>query len=250
MKRVIETLEIAKKAQEKDCDSVFVVVGRERSGKSHLTLNCDDYLGAEDKSIVVDKFKLGECLGTLNDCDVFHYDEAADGLFTKDAMNKWNKELEKLFMIIGQKRLISFLLIPDFFMLSPYFRKHRIVGLFWVYARGKVAFYDRHGVEKINYNHDRNKNSKINGGRPLYYDTFPIYNGRLMPGYKIKKDDKVKSLIGTFTTNTEVKPAPQKQPLKKDLVIDYMKQGWKPVEIARELKMNLNYVREVVSSNK
>src|SRR3990172_5598317 len=161
MKRVYRILDIAKKKQEKDCDSVFVVVGRERSGKSHFTLACMDYLGANDNQIVIDKNKLGESLASLKDCDAFHFDEAADGLLSKDAMNKWNKELERLFMIIGAKRLITFLLIPDFFLLSPYFRKQRVTGLFWVYKRGSVAFFSRKKIDKINFYHDKYRTNRI-----------------------------------------------------------------------------------------
>lgn len=245
MKRVEKTLDIAREAQKKDCDSVFVVVGRERVGKSNLTLHCDEYLGAQLGNIVVDKKYMGEGLASVPIEGTFHFDEAVDGLYTKDGMKTFNKEMEKLFMICGAKKWITFVLIPDFFLLSPYFRKHRVVGLFWVYARGKVAFYDRAGIKKINFNHEKYRTSEIKGGRPLYYDTFPKYKGHLLEGYLQKKDAKMTGMIASFQEVTAKPPKSDKS--KKERIIEMHKNGWKAKDISKEIKASHQYVREVIA---
>lgn len=244
MKRVECILEIAKEMQGKDCDSVFIVVGRERSGKTHFVLSCIDYLGAGEESIVVDKKELGESMSQLKDCGVLHFDEAADGLLSKDGMNKWNKELERLFMIIGAKRLITFIVIPDFFLLSPYFRKHRVVGLFWVYKRGGVAFYDKYKIEKINYYHDRYKITKFTV-RPSFYDRFYIYKGRLLEAYLKKKNAKVNGLINEFNERVKANPKCFNGESKKERIIDLLKQGWKVSDIAKEVKATRPYISDI-----
>jgi len=239
MLRVQQILDIAKAAQQKDCDSIFAVVGAERVGKSTFALCCDEFLGARPECICVDKNKLGETFGALKKYDVFHFDEAADGLYSKEGMNKFNRELEKLFMICGQENWIVFILIPDFFLLAPMFRKRRIIGLFHVYARGKVKFFDRSGIKKINFYHERYRTSDIRG-KPLFHDTFPKYKGSLLKVYLEKKADKVKQQIGSFADNTKSKPV--NEPTKKERIIELFKAGWRSSEIAKELKCDIRNV--------
>ena len=234
MLRVEKVLEVAKAAQQKDCDSIFAVVGAERVGKSTFALCCDEYLGARPECICVDKNKLGETFTALKKYDVFHFDEAADGLYSKEGMNKFNRELEKLFMICGQENWIVFILIPDFFLLAPMFRKRRIIGLFHVYARGRVKFFDRSGIKKINFYHERYRTSDIRG-RPLFSDTFPKYKGGLLKVYLEKKADKVKQQLGSFAENTKARPV--NEPTKKERAVELLNKGWKTSEIAKELKM-------------
>lgn len=250
MKFVIQALDIAKEAQQKDSDTVYAVVGRERSGKSHFALNCVEYLNGEIAGVVIDKDELGKSLNSLKEGGIFQFDEAADGLYSKDAMNKWNRNLEKLFMVIGAKKLISFFIIPDFFLLSPYFRKHRIHGLFWVYKRGKVAFYGRHEIEKINFIHDKYKTNKISGARPLFYDHFPIYKGRLIEEYTKKKMAKINSMIDTFdkATRLEIPMAAKAKMTKKDMIINMSKDGVDSKTISKALHANHGYVRDVIAT--
>ena len=242
MERVYRVLEIAKEAQKKDCDSVFAVVGGERMGKSMFTLHCLDYLGASPESICVDKNNLAETFKKLKKYDCLDFDEAIDGLFSKEGLKKFNKELEKLFMICGQENWITFVLIPDFFMLSPMFRKRRIIGLFHIYRRGRVKFFDRIAIKKINFNHDRYKTPDIKGAKPLFYDTFPKYKGRLLKPYLEMKAAKVEQQKQNFADNVaEPKPHIVKVS-KKARAIALLKEGWKPRDIAKELQMDVNYV--------
>ena len=243
MKRVEETLEIAKEAQKKECDTVYIVVGRERVGKSHFTLSCDDYLKGTVENICVDRKYMNETLTSIGKGGMFHFDEAADGLYTKDGMKTFNKEMEKLFMICGAEQWISFILIPDFFLLSPYFRKQRVVGLFYVYKRGRVAFFDRTGIMRINTYHEKFHTPDIRGGRPLYYDTFPIYKGRLLEGYNQKKEAKIRDMVHEFSQKI-IKPSYEKS--KKEKIIELYKNGYSRMDIAKRTSSSYTYVTKIL----
>lgn len=246
MEKVKKILDIAVEKQKEDCDSVFVVVGRERSGKSTFTLHCMDYLGATPDQIVVDKNKLGETLKKLKDGDAFHFDEAADGLFSKDAQSWWNKNLEKLFMIAGAKKLITFLVIPDFFLLSPYFREKRISGLFIIKKRGVVCFYTKRKIDYINYLHKRYRIDRINVSES-FYDFFPNYEGRLLAEYLVKKNEKINSFIDFFSQNSFTAP-PKQGITKKQQVVELLSNGWRVTDIARKLGIRATYVSDIKRS--
>jgi len=257
MKRVHQILDIAKDMQKKDFDTVFVVVGDERMGKSEFTLHCDEYLEATNNSIAMYKEKIGACLNSLDNKGIFHMDEAIDGFYAKEGMKNTNRELEKLFVVFGAKNFITFLLITDFFLLAPYFRYKRIKGMFWIYGRGKVCFFDKDGIAKINHNHQKFKTREIRGAKPLFYDHFPKYEGRLLKQYKSEKGIKVAEAINSFNRATN-RPAPEvkgKDTSKKELIIQManaaIAEGKKPdsLAIARALTANRAYVRETIAVN-
>jgi hypothetical protein len=235
MKEVLKTLDIARKYQNYKLDSVFTIVGGEGVGKSTFVLNCVDYLGGEENCICIDKNKMGEVLTSLKEKDPLQIDEAADGLYSKEGVSKFNKELEKLFMICRAKLWITFILIPDFFALSPMFRRRRINGLFHIYKRGRVKFYDKKAIEKINRNHDKYKSHEIRGAHQSYTDSFPNYKGKLLEGYNAKKNSKVSEMIGDF--NSKIAEPPKKDKTRKEEVAELLQAGWKGADIARKLKM-------------
>lgn len=245
MKQVLKTLDIAKKYQNYKLDTVFGVVGGEGVGKSTFVLDCVDYLGGEENCICVDKNKMGEVLTSLKDKDPLQIDEAADGLYSKEGVSKFNKELEKLFMICRAKLWITFILIPDFFALSPMFRRRRINGLFHIYKRGRVKFYDKKAIEKINRNHDKYKSHEIRGAYPSYTDSFPDYKGRLLEAYNAKKNSKVSGMIGEF--NTKIAEPPKKEKTKKEQVTELLNAGWKQVDIAKTLGMYPSEISSIKS---
>ena len=208
MQYIKKIIDLAKEKQGKDFDSVFIICGTEGTGKSHLGLNCVDHLGGNIKNIALDKEDFIEVLSDIKDEDIVMFDEAGDGLFSRDFASKSNKDLVKTFMIIRAKRLITFLVLPTFFMIDTYFRKHRVRGLFYVYQRGKVAFYDKQGIEKIMRFGE--KNHKITG-RPAFRDHYPEYKGRLLEEYKKKKAKKIKETLEALKPENQEKEKKQKE---------------------------------------
>lgn len=192
MKRVQKILDIAKAQQERDHDSVFIICGPEGSSKSNLGLWGTEYLGGNIENVALDKKDFVRVLATAKDKGIFNFDEAGDGLFSRDFSSKLSKDLVKTFMVVRAKRLIGFLILPSFFMLDIYFRKHRVKGLFYVYRRGRVAFYDKRGIDKILAFGE--KFQKLIG-KPSFFDTFPVYKGALLEEYKKKKVDKIEETL-------------------------------------------------------
>lgn len=203
MEKIKTILNIAKEMQEQDTDSIFLIVGMEGSGKSHLGLHCLEYLNGTPAQIALDKIDFLDILKVIPDERTVVFDEAGDGLFSRDFASQINKELVKTFMIIRGKKLIVFLVLPSFFMLDTYFRRHRVRGLFYVYKRGHVAFFDKRGITSII--HKGEKDQQIKGARPIFYDTYPRYNGYMIEPYKVMKRKKIDDTLSNLNKPPEVK---------------------------------------------
>lgn len=203
MDRIKRILDIAREKQGKDFDSVFIISGQEGSSKSHLGLQCMDYLKGSINNISLDQNDFIDSLQKSEDNDVIIFDEAGDGLFSRDFATSMSKQLVKTFMVIRAKKLITFLILPSFFMIDAYFRRHRVRGIFFVYKRGKVAFFDKKKIEKIIAYGEKSQNMWVT--KPSFYDTYPIYSGSLLEDYKKKKATKInETLISMKISN--VKP--------------------------------------------
>jgi hypothetical protein len=208
MEKLLKVLEISKKKQIEDEDSPFIICGAEGSSKSNLGLTFHDLLGSSITNVCLDKDDFISSLSEIKDFDTITFDEAGDGLFSRDFASKSSKDLVKAFMIIRARRLITFFILPSFFMIDVYFRRHRIKGLFYVYKRGKVKFYGKHQINQIIYKGERT-HSIPESVKPLFTDTFPIYEGRLKEPYKIKKEKKItetlKNLKASFGNKEDKK---------------------------------------------
>jgi hypothetical protein len=191
MKCINKVIEIARQKQKNDCDSIFIIVGRVRRGKSNLMLHCAEQCGADIKNIHLEVEKFMNALADSKRYDFVCFDEASDGLNSRDSMNDINKVLGKAYDVIGKMNLITFLVLPNFFRLDVNFRKEKAIGLFEVYERGRVKFYGVKEIEKICQSWKCEKAKKIVGIRPMFFDHFPKYKGRLKAKYEKMKDEKI-----------------------------------------------------------
>lgn len=239
---VKKALNIAVEKQHQDCDSVYAVVGLERSGKSIFTLNCDDYLGAEESSISMDLAQSRIILPKIKQKGIFHLDEAiAGGMFGRKAMTEGNMDMVETFVTIGKKNLISFMCMTDFFLLDVYFRKFRLAGLFHIYKRGKVAFYGRRAIRKICVFGEQTR--EIKGAKPYFTDTYPDYKGRLRAYYdKLEgewKETRLKERFG----KEKIKSDPKAKQIIR-LLLD-RKNPKTMMEIAKEVGCSAAYITQV-----
>lgn len=163
------------------------------SSKSHLGLQCMDYLKGNVDDISLDQADFVESLQRAEDNGVVVFDEAGDGLFSRDFASSMSKQLVKTFMVIRAKKLITFLILPSFFMIDVYFRRHRVRGLFYVYKRGRTAFFDKRKIAKIIAYGEKGQNMWV--ARPTFYDNYPIYAGHLLEEYKKKKTRKINETL-------------------------------------------------------
>lgn len=117
-----------------DEDRVYVVDGRERTGKSLFTIQQAAYI---DPSIITDAvynndmtritFSAQETLSAiqntnsnLKETKVIIFDEAFRGLSNRAALSKTNKMIIQALMEMGQKNLVLFIVLPSFYMLDMY----------------------------------------------------------------------------------------------------------------------------------
>jgi hypothetical protein len=123
-----------------DNDKIYIVDGRERTGKSVFTLQQACYIDPtlinhpERICFSADEFleairKTDSDLTTTR-CIVF--DEAFRGLSSRGAMSKVNKKIITALMEVGQKNLVIFIVLPSFFMLDLYPAMLRSNALFHI----------------------------------------------------------------------------------------------------------------------
>lgn len=111
-----------------DEDRVYVVDGRERTGKSVFALQQAAYI---DPTIIEDMTRITysskETLDAIRktnsnkgETKVIIWDEAFRGLSSKAALSRENKMVTQALMEMGQKNLVLFIVSPSYFLLDFY----------------------------------------------------------------------------------------------------------------------------------
>jgi len=159
--------------KKKDDDRVYIVDGRERTGKSVLTLQQAAYIDptmlqspeefcsricftAEE---FLEAIRKTDSTDEITKCIIF--DEAFRGLSSRSATSRVNKRIIQALMEVGQKNLVLWIVLPSFFMLDLYpamLRSHALIHVkkeknsnrrtFGVYTYKKKAYLYKNGVRK------------------------------------------------------------------------------------------------------
>lgn len=136
------------KYQEKGWDTLLLIDGQRRCGKStlgktiaylinpNLTIN-NFVAGIEEASDKIDKVK---------EKDVLFFDEGSLIANSKEVMKKLNVQLEKIIDVVGVKRLVFIFCMPSFFKIANSIAVHHSRFLLHVYhgkklERGKFAYF-------------------------------------------------------------------------------------------------------------
>lgn len=201
MDRINKVMAVAyKKLHFEKWDNCLLVTGDEGTGKTNLVLNLLDgwYTSkyGECKPEFINRLGMSPegfayALKVANKGDAVDYDESGE-LSNKRQLNKFNILITSSYMVIRNENLQTFLTIPDVFELNPFFTKRRARGLICVYARGKLAYWNKPRLRLIvdlNANKIRKTVWRV---PPLFFDTFPIYDGPLLPAYEQMKDEHTK----------------------------------------------------------
>jgi hypothetical protein len=156
-------------------DRVYVVDGRERTGKSSFTFQQAKYL---DPTFTVENicFKPEDFLSRLRNAkkgSVIVFDEAFRGLSSKSSRSKVNKAIVEALMEVGQRNLIVFIVLPTLFLLEIYAAVFRTEGLFHIYKmKAKKASGSSHRAFKI-YNYRKKKELYLRGKTKYFSYTYP-----------------------------------------------------------------------------
>jgi len=142
-----------------EIDAIFVITGRERFGKSMLSMVIWAYLdylregwGLNATIDIDNKIALvPEDYANLIDKaeglpgDVVCYDEAGTGMYNRESMSKGNRDLNKILMTCGYKNLVHLLTLPNFFALDKEVRSRRVAALFVVTAHPRKCKFEGDG---------------------------------------------------------------------------------------------------------
>jgi len=126
----------------KDEDRIYVIDGREGTGKSVFALQQAAYI---DPSIIEEKklpritYSAEETLKAIrntkskgNETKAIIWDEAFRGLSSKSALSRTNKKLVQSLMEMRQNNLVLFIVSPSFFLLEHYPAVLRTNALFHI----------------------------------------------------------------------------------------------------------------------
>lgn len=220
--------------QKKGWDVVFIITGREGSGKSTLSFEIGQFIS--DMSLTLDNIASGTTdainkLNNLPDGSVLIVDEAELLFSSRETMSSEQRQLTKILMIIRQKKMCLILVSPVFFDLSKYVAVERARFLIRVYTdknlnRGRYQYW---GEKKKRTLYELGKKNYGNYSKPK-----PDFYGRFYE-YKLPFDDeyqktKMKSLMEAF------------EPKKKTMsMADYRKVRDKIIQEALARAEKLNY---------
>lgn len=222
MKKIKKFVEIVHRQLTKhDWDGVYAIVADEGFGKSNLGLHItEEWINKSRKCTEKDikhiNLDLKEWLQDLRDLKKFGitcYDEAGD-IASRRSMSDVNLAVMKTYQVIRGLNLMSLLVLPSLWDLDGFFVKRRLRGMFYVYKRGKVAFWNREKMREM---------VAINASRPvkdyfcvspLWVDNFPIYNGILKKKYLEKKNTKMEEIRKAIYDDLIAKKEHKENPFK------------------------------------
>lgn len=263
MKCIERYLDIRKKKHEKDNDTTGVIMGLEGISKTTLGLHIFEYwnkinfgdVKKEDiKYIGLTKedFVKAVAESRINGMPIF---DEAGALNNRRTLTKFNTALMEAYQVIRADRLFTLLILPDFFNLDAYFRKHRVKFLICVYSRGRCAFWLREDVMKINA---LNENRLIKNPwiiKPRFYDQFPKYKGVLKEEYDNLKNKKVsetrKDLPDIFTKKVTRRTIEVPESKVKEIQAKILsKIGFNQIQIGERIGVSTTHVGRLLKREK
>ena len=156
-----------KKVTVGDQDRIYVITGREGLGKSTLTMQLA-YVVDQNLSLNNIVFSANQLEKRIKEAKQFTaiiFDEGFSGLSSKGAISKENKRLVRLLMMMRQRNLFLFIVLPSFFLLEKYVGIFRSTALFNVLVSRKnfkLRYY------KV-YNYQKKKELYIKGKNLMDY---------------------------------------------------------------------------------
>lgn len=257
-------------------DKVVVIVGNTGSGKStllkHIYHHWQVKLLKRPESIETAKFfchtdqDWAEALKESKDkpLNMISHDEAVNILYSKEAITKKNREINKLFSIIRGKRFYHIMCIPKIWRLDRELREDRVKGLINVFKWGSVRYMAYYNARKISYlfkelevmrktYKDSEHDIDIMKAKtlPTFCCRFPDYTGFINEMYDTHKEENMNNAIdqvySAITESTEKKESLTRDRTKpltpaQKRVYDLFLQGKKGVEIAKEMNISVSVV--------
>lgn len=167
--------------KKKNSDRVYIVDGRERSGKSTWTIQQMGYLDPEAFKDV-ETFLSRVCISAeeFNETarkvknGVVIFDEGFRGFSSRSALSKTNKILIQTLMEMGQNNNILFIVLPSFFLLDMYPALLRSNALFHIEedVKTKIRVFKGYNNADKNYMYRMGARKGWNYKRTIFYSKF------------------------------------------------------------------------------
>lgn len=223
-----------------DQDRIFIITGREGSGKSWLAMQLAGYLDPTFclDDVCFDAETFGKRIKTVPKHKAIVFDEAFTGLSSKGALSKENKKLIRILIECRQRNLFLFIVLPSIFILDRYITLFRSHGLFNT-AISKKNYNNRY--YKV-YNYQNKHTLYILGQKYMSYAKPKIWKKHMFRGKlpsSIIKEEYQKKKRDSFREQ-EVEDTPEITRLiaQRDVMIRLLKQRTKItlVDISKALE--------------
>lgn len=199
---IIQKLDNILKLQKKNWDSCFIIVGRERSGKSTLSFICGQYLtrmGLTMDNICNTSEEALEKIKRLPNGSVIILDEAHLMFSSRETMTREQRQLTKVMMIMGQKNMTLILVSPVFFDLAKYIAVDRSNFLIRVYrtpqlSRGNFAYWGEKRKAKL-YHEGKKAHGSYLKPKPNFYGSYSDYILPFDSDYQLAKQKALEFAI-------------------------------------------------------
>ena len=211
----------------KGYDSLFLIDGLKRSGKSTLAkiiaylldpfLTIDNYVsGLEEASEKIDKAK---------EESVLIFDEGSLIANSKDAMRKKNVQLLKIIDVVGQKRLTLIFCMPSFFEISRTIAINHSRFLIHIYTDNKLkrGFFAYFSTKKKKMLYEIGKKNFNSYSRPpsSFTGLFPDFHLSFEEEYlKLKKESLKEALNPDYKKPEAISPSIVSK-LKAEFMIEF-----------------------------
>jgi len=193
-----EKLDSIKKIQKKGFDSIILIDGDRRTGKSILGITCGWYLSNE--KLTINNFAIGSAhasqkIKELPNRSVLFVDEGSTIFNSKDAMQKELKQLIKIIDVCGQKEIAMIIVLPSYFDLIKPIAIRCSRFLLHVYTdpqmnRGSFAYFGKRRkhrlyiIGKKNFDSYNSPKSDFRGKfvkfEPPFYDNYIAFKRRTL----------------------------------------------------------------------
>lgn len=257
---VKSNLDVIKGMLKKDFDCTIVIDGPERAGKSTFGQTICAYL---DPTFNLDRvvFTPEEWERLIVKLDEFQanmFDEGAEGFYVRNAMADVNKRLNQIMMMVGQKNLITVIILPSFFDLDKYIAIWRSTILFHVMIRFRPS--RKWGVAPVRghfsyYNRKKKKVLYLYGKKGYNYNITPptargyFFHNIILDDikYRKKKWDSLKSVLSSID---ETLPDGSNITERDRLIEALKKRGANKTEIVRETGIRKSVVDKALSKTR
>jgi len=177
-----------------DRDNITVICGLEGEGKSTLGINYCSLISPTFTfdSTCFDSEEFKRNLREAKKGDSVLADEGGVILFSREAMNRTNKQIIKILTGIRERNINLVVCVPNFFIIDSYIREHRVNLLIQIRKRGYYRGYLRDGIAIVNRNAKHKNVLAVKLGSDKFWDGH--FNKELPKDYDYISYKKKKNL--------------------------------------------------------